>query len=194
MGRNARVERKTAETEVEVELDLDGCGNVEISTGIPFLDHLLESFGYHGLFDLKVRARGDLNRGDHHTVEDVAISIGECFSKALGDKKRICRFGSAMVPMDEALATVALDLSGRGYFVASVKFRDRGIGGLTLQNSIHFLDTLCRTMGMNLHARVEGDDDHHKLEALFKALGVALKEATRIEERRKGIPSVKGTL
>jgi imidazoleglycerol-phosphate dehydratase len=195
-GRRARVERKTTETQVMVDLTLDGDGTHRIATGIGFLDHMLTHVAVHGLFDLAVKATGDLDVDPHHTVEDVALVLGEAFDRALGARAGIVRIGSASVPMDEALAFVAVDLSGRPYAVTDVAWAGPMVGGLPVTLMPHFFESLARTARANVHARVPyGRDDHHKAEALFKALGRAMDAATRLDARRGGsIPSTKGTL
>jgi len=190
--RESKVSRKTNETDIEIKINLDGSGNTDINTGIPFFDHMLNSFAKHGSFDLKVSARGDLTVDDHHTVEDVGIALGTVLSKALVDKKGIERFGEARVPMDEALATVAIDLSGRSFLAFNAAFADLKIGGFNPQNTRHFFDSLVSNAGMNAHLNVTGENDHHKIEALFKGFGIALKRAVRISGT--GVPSTKGVL
>jgi len=193
--RAASVARKTKETEVSVTLNLDGAGIANISTGVPMLDHLLSHVAVHGLLDLEIRAKGDLEIDAHHTTEDVAIVLGDVLARALGDKRGIARMGHAYVPMDEALALVAIDLSGRAYAVIDAKFDAPMIGAIPARMIQHFLETFATNAKMNLHARVfYGRDDHHKAEALFKALGRALAMAVAIDPRRAGIASAKGTL
>ena len=194
-NRIATVERRTQETDVHVTLNLDGAGNAEIETGVPMLDHLLSHVAVHGLIDLQVRATGDLQIDAHHTVEDVAIGLGDALNRALGDKSGIARMGHAYVPMDESLAFVAIDLSGRAYAVIDVPFSAPMIGALPASLVAHFLETLAAHARMNLHARVfYGRDDHHKAEALFKALGRALAMAAAIDPRRAGVASTKGVI
>lgn len=195
-GRRARVERETTETQVMVDLALDGDGTHHIATGIGFLDHMLTHVAVHGLFDLEVEATGDLDVDPHHTVEDVALVLGEAFDRALGDRAGIVRIGSATVPMDEALASVAVDLSGRPYAVTDVAWAGPMVGGLPVTLMPHFFESLAVAARANVHARVPyGRDDHHKAEALFKALGRAMDAATRLDARRgRSIPSTKGTL
>lgn len=194
-AREARRQRRTAETEVAIFLRLDGQGAARVETGIGFLDHLLHHLAVHGLFDLEVRARGDLHIDPHHTVEDVAIVLGQALDEALGDRRGIVRMGHAWVPMDEALAFVAVDLSGRPYAVLDLAFNSPTIGALPTSLIPHFLETLAVHARMNLHARLlYGRDDHHRAEALFKALGRALDMAVRLDPRRRDIPSTKGTL
>lgn len=199
--RVVKIKRKTAETAVSIELNLDGNGKSKVDTGIGFLDHMLTLFSKHGLFDLKLKAKGDLKVDLHHTNEDVGIALGEAFKKALGDKRRIRRFGSidVAVPMEEALARVALDISGRpslhmrreGSPVPSVLYAKEGY---TLNDAKQFLEAFVRNIGVNLHIEYRGEDLHHVLESIFKALGRALGDATRIDPRIKGIPSTKGRL
>ena len=194
-NRTARVERTTKETQVTVTLNLDGAGCADITTGVPMLDHLLSHVAVHGLFDLQIRATGDLQIDAHHTIEDVAIGLGDALDRALGDKRGIARMGHAYVPMDDALAFVAIDLSGRAYAVIAAPFSAPLIGALPASLVAHFLETLASHAKMNLHARVfYGRDDHHKAEALFKALGRALALAVAIDARRVGVASTKGTL
>lgn len=194
-AREARRQRRTAETEVVIFLRLDGQGTARVETGIGFLDHLLHHLAVHGLFDLEVQARGDLHIDPHHTVEDVAIVLGQTLDEALGDRRGIVRMGHAWVPMDEALAFVAVDLSGRPYAVLDLGFNSPAIGALPTSLIPHFLETLAVHARMNLHARLlYGRDDHHRAEALFKALGRALDMAVRLDPRRHDVPSTKGTL
>lgn len=193
--REARRERRTVETEVAVFLRLDGEGRAQVETGVGFLDHMLHLFAFHGLFDLEVHARGDLHVDPHHTVEDVAIVLGQALDEALGDRKGIVRMGHAWVPMDEALAFVAVDLSGRPYAVLDLAFNGPTIGALPTSLIPHFLETLAIHARMNLHARLlSGRDDHHRAEAVFKALGRALEMAVRLDPRRGGVPSTKGVI
>lgn len=194
--RTAIIQRKTSETDIQLRFNLDGTGQYAVSTGVGFLDHLLRHVAVHGLFDLEIRASGDLDIDAHHTVEDVAIVLGQAVDQALGDRKGIVRLGSAYVPMDEALAFVAIDLSGRPYTVMLADWHSPMIGALPTTLIAHFLESFAFNARLNLHARVEyGRDDHHQAEALFKALGRALDGATRLDERRAGIvPSTKGTL
>lgn len=194
MTRTARIERATAETRVTVEIDVDGTGAVDVATGIGFLDHLLTSLGHHALFDLVLRAEGDLHVDDHHTVEDTALVLGSAIAAALGDRAGITRFGDAIVPMDEALATAVVDVSGRPYAVIDLPFRQTALGGLSTQNVPHALEALTRTSGITLHLSARGDNDHHVAEAAFKALARALRAAVAIDPRRQGIPSTKGSL
>ena len=192
--RGAEVERETRETAVRVTLDLDGTGRANIATGVPFLDHMLAQVAAHGLIDLDLAARGDLGVDAHHTVEDVAIVLGLALDRALGERQGIARMGDSFVPMDDALALVALDLSGRGYAVINVEFLSPQLGTLATSLIPHFFETLALNARMNLHAKIlYGRDDHHKAEALFKAFGRALAQAVKVEPRR-GTSSTKGTL
>jgi imidazoleglycerol-phosphate dehydratase len=194
--RTAAIKRQTRETDIALTLALDGTGQYQIETGIGFLDHMLTHVAAHGLFDLTVQATGDLHVDPHHTVEDVALVLGQAFAEALGDKAGIVRMGSAYVPMDEALAFVAVDLSGRPYCVAEVAWTGPTVGGIPVTLIPHFIESFAVAAKANVHARVlYGRDDHHKAEALFKALGRALDMATRPDPRRgEAIPSTKGTL
>lgn len=194
--RTSTISRKTTETAITLSLDLDGTGKANVVTGVGFLDHMLRHIAVHGLFDLEVKAAGDLEIDPHHTVEDVGIVLGQAFDQALGDRKGIVRMGSAYVPMDEALAFVAVDLSGRPYAVIQAEWYTPSIGLLPTTLIPHFLESFAFHAKLNLHARVEyGRDDHHQAEALFKALGRALDAATMLDPRRSGVaPSTKGTL
>jgi len=196
LARQARVKRTTEETDVSVALTLEGTGRHEIATGVGFLDHLLAHVAVHGLFDLEVQADGDLHVDAHHTVEDVALVLGQAFDQALGDRAGLVRVGAAYVPMDESLAFVAVDLSGRPYAVTDLAWSGTRVGGLPVTLIPHVMESFSITARANVHARVlYGRDDHHKAEALFKALGRALDQATRRDPRRAGaIPSTKGTL
>ena len=194
VGRRAVVTRQTRETSVTASVDLDGSGRVKLATGIGFWDHLLGSLGHHGLFDLDVRADGDLAVDEHHTVEDVALVLGSAFAAALGDRAGIARFGDARVPMDESLASVVLDLGGRPYAVIDLPFRGERVGQLPLQLVEHALEAFARTAGATLHVSGSGRNDHHLAEAAFKALGRALREASEIDPRRRGVASLKGSL
>lgn len=199
MARIAKVKRKTKETDISVSLDIDGSGKSKISTGIKFLDHMLELFAKHGLFDLDVKARGDIKVDIHHTNEDVGIALGEAFKKALGDKKGIRRFGASSVPMDEALAEVSLDISGRPslYLQANLKqavMYPKVKGGYYLENAKHLIQSFTGACGVNMHIKAEGEDLHHMLEAIFKALARAMYDAAQLDERVRGIPSTKGKL
>jgi imidazoleglycerol-phosphate dehydratase len=194
--RSAEIDRKTKETEIKARLNLDGSGIYRIQTGLGFLDHMLGHIALHGLFDLDLTAQGDLEVDPHHTMEDCALVLGQAFDRALGERKGIVRAASAYVPMDESLAFVSLDLSGRPYAVIQAEWHGPSVGGLPVSLLAHFLESLAVTARMNLHARVlYGRDDHHQAEALFKALGRALDAATQIDPRRREIvPSTKGSL
>ncbi len=193
--RTTSIERKTAETDIRLTLNLDGRGQHDIATGVGFLDHLLSHVAVHGLFDLTVRASGDLQIDAHHTIEDVAIVFGQALDQTLAERAGIRRMGSAYVPMDEALAFVAVDLSGRAYSVIQAQWHGPAIGQMPTSLVAHFLESLAVQARMNLHARVEyGRDDHHQAEALFKALGRALRAAVAPDQRRSGVASTKGTL
>ncbi len=194
--RVGRVHRTTRETDVEVVLRLDGSGTASISTGVGFLDHMLDSLTRHGLFDLEVRASGDLHVDDHHTVEDVAIALGQALHQAVGEGLGIRRMGHAIVPMDEALAMVAVDVSGRGVSDVEIRLDGPLVGGMKIQMVPHFLQSFAMEAKVSLHAQVlKGVNDHHRVEACFKALAKALDWATQIDERASGqVPSTKGTI
>ena len=197
--RIATVKRKTKETDITARLNIDGTGKSKIDTGIGILDHMLELFAFHGLFDLNISARGDLKIDIHHTNEDIGIVLGQAFKKALGDKKGIKRFGSASVPMEDSLATVAVDISGRGFF-KGIEAKSPIVGGNMQDYAIvdvnHLLEALAKNVGLNLAIKLSSSnpDLHTNLEPVFKALGVALDQATQIDPRRKGIPSTKGII
>lgn len=189
------IERKTGETDIVLTLNLDGAGRADVDTGIGFLDHMLTLFAAHGLFDLAVKAKGDLYVDDHHTAEDVMICLGKALDQALGDRTGIVRTWHSFTPMDEALALVAVDLGGRAYCVFNAEFTTPKMGSLGTDLLYHLFESFATHGRLNLHAQVMyGRNDHHKAEALFKALGRALSGATRVDERRKGVPSTKGTL
>ena len=192
--RRVTVSRRTRETEIDLTLDLDGSGHADVSTGVGFYDHLLTSLAHHGLFDLQVRASGDLEVDEHHTVEDVALVLGSAFAEALGDRAGIRRFGEASVPMDEALAAAVIDVGGRPYAVIDLPFRGERVGGLPLQLIEHSLESFARTAGATLHLRGSGRNDHHLAEAAFKALARALRVACEADPRRDGVASTKGSL
>ena len=194
--RTAKISRQTNETQITIKLDLDGNGQHEIATGIAFLDHMLTHVAVHGLFDLSVKAQGDLEIDTHHTVEDVALTLGQAFDKALGDRKGIVRICDSFAPMDETLAHVAIDLSGRPYSVVQAEWHMPYIGTIPATLFPHFFESFAVAARCNLHARVlYGRDDHHQAEALFKAWARALDVATQIDPRRaEAIPSTKGTL
>ena len=194
--RRASISRQTKETSITAELALDGTGASSVITGIGMLDHLVEQIARHGLFDLTLHATGDLNVDAHHTVEDAAIVLGQVFDRALGDRGGIVRMGNALVPLDEALVQVAVDLSGRGYCVSDAAYKSPTIGQLPTELVGHFLETFARESRSNLHVlMLRGSNSHHIAEATFKALARALDAACRIDERRGGsVPSTKGSL
>jgi imidazoleglycerol-phosphate dehydratase len=190
--RVAALRRRTRETDVTVRVALDGSGEASIATGIGFYDHLLTSLAHHSLIDLRIEAAGDLEVDDHHTVEDVALVLGAAFAAALGDRAGIRRFGNASVPMDESLATAAIDVGGRPYAVIDLPFRAERIGTLSAQLIEHALEAFARTSGATLHLRGTGRNDHHLAEAAFKALARALRVACEPDPRRSGVASTKG--
>lgn len=193
--RKERIKRRTTETEIEVEFTIDGRGNYAVDTSIPFFDHMLSLFSRHGLFDLTVRARGDTEVDFHHTVEDVGICLGEALDKALGEKKGIRRYGHATIPMMEALASVSLDLSGRPYLVYNASLSGEKVGDFDIELVEEFLRAFASAGKMDLHVNLlYGSNNHHSVEAIFKALGRALDEATSIDERIEGVLSTKGRL
>ena len=193
--RIATVERKTKETEISLEINLDGKGEVELQTSIPFFDHMLELFAFHGLFDLKMMAKGDIEIDYHHLMEDMGIVLGEALKKALGDKKGITRYGFFMLPMDETLAQVVIDLSGRPYLVYKVEPPRGSVRGIEVSLFEEFFRAFSNHAMMNLHITVHyGRDLHHIFEAIFKALGRTLRQAVSIDNQRKGTPTTKGKL
>jgi imidazoleglycerol-phosphate dehydratase len=199
--RIATVKRKTKETDITVKLNIDGSGKAKIDTGIGILDHMLELFAFHGLFDLDIAAKGDLKIDIHHTNEDIGIVLGEAFKKALQDKKSIKRFGSASVPMEDVVASVTVDISGRGFLklkTETPKFTGKAISQeeYSLKEAEHFFESFAKHLGMNINITVGPyhPDIHTTLEPIFKALGIALDQATQIDPRRKGIPSTKGII
>ncbi len=192
MMRKKKLKRKTSETDIEISFDIDGEGRSQINTGIEFFNHMLDSFAKHGLFNLEIMAEGDTRVDDHHTIEDVGILLGEAFKEAIGDKKGIKRMAHSIIPMDDALATVAVDISGRSYAVLDLVFKKSKVGDLSTENVEHFFESFAASGNININAKVEGENDHHKIEALFKAFAKALKEASRIEHDK--IPSTKGVL
>jgi imidazoleglycerol-phosphate dehydratase len=195
MPRSARVERVTKETQITVEIDLDGSGSASIDTPLPFLSHMLDQIARHGLFDLSVQARGDVEIDGHHTTEDIGITLGSAVAQALGDKAGIARYGEATLPMDEALATCALDLSGRAFFVCRVPLPKTKLGTWDVELTPVFFEAFARSSQSNLHLRlVEGENLHHIIEICFKAFAKALMKATRIDPRASTIPSTKGSL
>jgi imidazoleglycerol-phosphate dehydratase len=195
MGRTGTVERKTKETEIVASVDLEGSGKADIETGMPFFNHMLDSFSRHGLFDIKLQARGDLEVDYHHTVEDVGLALGEAFKKALGDKHGIRRFGEASCPLDETLAKVVIDLSGRPYLSYNVKIRPGRVGTFDTDLPHEFYAAFTNQLGMNLHIDViRGENPHHIIEACFKAFARAMDMATGFDERIRGVLSTKGSL
>ena len=195
MKRQASMARKTFETDIEMELIIDGKGKAEIDTKIPFFDHMLNSFTKHGLFDLKVKVDGDIEVDCHHTIEDTGIVLGQCIAKALGDKKSIRRFGDIMLPMEEALVLCALDISGRPFLAFDGEFTMSAVGGYDTEMVEEFFRAVCLGSGINMHLKImAGKNNHHMIEALYKAFGRALDQATQLDSRVEGVPSTKGTL
>ena len=195
MTRQATIHRQTKETGIDLVLNLDGSGKSRIETGVPFLDHMLDLFARHGLFDLTIDCRGDLQIDDHHSVEDIAICLGQAFATALGDKQGITRYGHAYVPMDEALARAVVDLSGRYYLVYHVEQRRERVGTFSVELAEHFWHSFAENCRCNLHLEVfYGRNQHHLLEAVFKAASRALSQAVRLDPRIEGVLSTKGTL
>jgi len=194
-ARSAVYQRRTKETDIDLALTLDGSGEGEIATGIPFLDHMLTLFAYHGCLELKLRGRGDTEIDDHHLVEDIGICLGEALREALGGKEGIRRYGQAAVPMDEALCELALDFSGRPYLVYRVDFGGRRAGTFDLDLLREFFKAFADHAGMTLHIHIPyGNNAHHMAEAMFKAFAVAVRAAVSVEQRRAGVPSTKGSL
>ncbi len=195
MARCKLIERETKETNISMQLDLDGAGNSSVNTGIGFMDHMLTGFAKHGFFDLKVKATGDLEVDCHHLVEDLGIVLGIAIKEALGTKEGIKRFGSFILPMDDVLVMCAIDLSGRPYFNFECDFATERVGYLETQTVKEFFYSVSYTAGMNLHIKVlNGENDHHKIEAMFKAFAKALDEASSIDPRIKDVLSTKGSL
>jgi imidazoleglycerol-phosphate dehydratase len=195
MGRTGKIERKTRETQIRVELDLDGSGKHQIDTPLPFLSHMLDQLGRHGMFDLTVIASGDVEIDGHHTTEDLGIAIGQCVAQALGDRAGIRRYGWATLPMDEACVTCALDLSGRPYFVWKVPLPKAKLGEFDTELAEVFFEGFARGVGCNLHMHlIEGHVMHHIIEISFKAFARALRQAVELEARSSAVPSTKGTL
>ena len=193
--RIAAVHRKTKETDVRVVFNLDGSGRSQVRTGLPFLDHMLDLFARHGLFDLEVACKGDLEIDDHHSVEDIAITLGQALTQALGDKTGIARYGEAVVPMDEALCRAVIDLSGRFYLVYEVQTRRQKIGNFSVELAEHFWRSLAETARFNLHIDcLRGRNTHHILEGTFKATTRALRQAVSCDSRIAGVLSTKGAL
>jgi imidazoleglycerol-phosphate dehydratase len=195
MGRAAAVTRKTKETDIEVAIELDGTGLAQVSTPLPFLSHMVEQIAKHGLFDVKVVAKGDVEIDGHHTTEDLALLLGQAFAKALGNKAGIVRYGWATLPMDEARATCAVDLSGRPFFVWEVPMPKAKLGEWDTELAEVFFEAFARGCACNLHVVLHaGQNLHHMTEICFKALAKALMQATRVDPRAQGVPSTKGTL
>jgi imidazoleglycerol-phosphate dehydratase len=192
LDRIATIQRKTSETDIKLKINLDGDGNYNINTGIKFFNHMLESFSKHSFFDIDLKAIGDIAIDDHHTIEDIGIVLGEGFLKAIGDKKGIKRIAHAIVPMDESLSTVAIDISGRSYSSVNISFNNYKIGDMTSEVIPHFFESFASAAKININAKVEGANDHHKVESLFKGFAKALKEAVKIEHDK--IPSTKGVI
>lgn len=192
MTRIAKVSRKTSETDIEIELNIDGTGKYDIDTGVNFFNHMLESFSKHSFMDLKIKAIGDIEIDDHHTVEDVGILLGEAFTEAIGDKKGIRRMGHAIVPMDDSVATVAIDISGRSYCNMGLDFKHDKIGDLSSDVVVHFFESFASSGKINIYGTCEGANDHHKAEALFKAFAKSLYDGCKIEHDE--ILSTKGVL
>ena len=197
--RIAEVKRKTTETDIAVKLNIDGKGKAHVNTGIGILDHMLDLFAFHGLFDLQIKAKGDLKIDIHHTNEDVGIVLGDAFKKALADKSGIRRFGSAAVPMEDMVGGVTVDISGRGFFEGIVRSKGKvakGEDGYCLEYANHFFESFAKKLGVNLNIELKGNnpDLHTNLEPVFKAFGIALDQATQVDPRRKGVPSTKGVI
>ena len=195
MSRTASITRKTGETDITVTINLDGTGKTDIDTGIGFFDHMLDAFGRHGLFDLEVKVKGDLSVDGHHSVEDTGIVLGQAIAKAVRDKKGIRRYGSMILPMDEACAMCAVDLCGRPYFVMDAEFTAPMVGEFDTQLVNEFFYSVSYSAMMNLHLKLfSGSNDHHKIEAMFKAFAKAMDQATMFDERITDVLSTKGTL
>lgn len=191
--RTAEVKRTTKETDIEISLNLDGTGKADISTGLGFFDHMLEQIAKHGMMDLKIHTKGDLHVDEHHTIEDTALALGECINKALGDKRGIERYGYCL-PMDDCLCSVALDFGGRPWLVWDAEFHREKIGEMPTEMFLHFFKSLSDSARMNLNIKAEGDNEHHKIEGIFKALARALKMAVRRDIYHYELPSTKGML
>ena len=194
--RKARVQRTTGETDIALHVDIDGTGQWDVDTGVGFFDHMLSHIAAHGLIDLTIHAKGDLHVDAHHTVEDVGIALGQALKQALGDRKGIVRYGHSVLPMDEALALVALDFSNRGLFCEDMAFSAQHVGGFDTELVSEFLRAFAHNAGMTLHVRlICGENTHHQIEAVFKALGRALRQALAVDTRRADtVPSTKGVL
>lgn len=193
MTRSSSVQRTTRETDVSITLDLDGTGQVDISTGVGFYDHMLSAFGHHALLDLSIATTGDLHVDEHHTVEDTALVLGSAIADAIGDRSGIRRYGSATIPMDEAVATAVVDIGGRPYAVVDLPFTTERLGTLGTQMIPHALEAFARSAGATIHITGSGVNDHHIAEAAFKALAYAVRAAVELDPRRTGIASTKGT-
>ncbi|GAA0180803.1 imidazoleglycerol-phosphate dehydratase HisB [Clostridium sediminicola] len=194
-NRSAGISRKTGETDINVNVSLDGTGNYNIDTGIGFFDHMLNLMTKHGLMDIEIKANGDLEVDSHHTIEDVGIALGACIKEALGDKSGIKRYGTSYVPMDETLALVSLDISGRPFLVFDAEFTNDRVGTMDTEMVEEFLRALAFNAGITLHVKIiHGKNNHHKIEGIFKALGRALREAVEKDSRIKGVMSTKGSL
>ena len=195
MGRKSKIERKTKETLISVELGLDGSGRAEIETGMPFFNHMLESFTRHGFFDIRIKAKGDIEVDYHHTVEDVGLALGQAFKESLGDKQGIRRFGEASCPLDETLAKVVVDISGRPYLSYNVRIRPGRVGDFDTDLPHEFFAAFANQLGMNLHMDViRGENPHHIIEACFKSFARAMDMATQLDGRIQGVLSTKGSL
>lgn len=193
--RKSNIKRKTKETDISVAITLDGNGSSSVSTGIGFLDHMLDLFAKHGMFDLKVKCSGDLHVDDHHTTEDVGIAMAKAFAAALGEKKRIARYGTAFVPMDESLARCVIDLSGRSALVFNAGFNRKKVGDLSTEMIEHFFQSFAENLKANIHIEVlYGRNTHHKIEAIFKSFARAMRQACELDPRVKGVLSTKGKL
>ena len=192
MSRTASVERITSETDIKINMNLDGEGKYDISTGVNFFNHMLEAFSKHSMIDLEINAVGDIEIDDHHTIEDVGILLGEAFSQAIGDKIGIRRMAHAIVPMDESVATVAVDISGRSYCNMDLNFKNEKVGDMTADIVVHFFESFASSAKLNIYGEVKGANDHHKCEAIFKAFAKAMKDAIKVEHNQ--IPSTKGVL
>ncbi|MHB1411937.1 MAG: imidazoleglycerol-phosphate dehydratase HisB [Thermoleophilia bacterium] len=195
MSRQATIERATSETEIDVNLTIDGVGGSKVSTGVGFFDHMLTLFAKHGLFDLKINAKGDLEVDGHHTVEDVGICLGQAFDKALGNREGIVRYGFVIVPMDEALATVSIDISGRPFLAYNLDLSASQVGGFDTDLPHEFFQAFVNNAGITLHVRMQaGTNPHHIIEAVFKGFGKAMDQATRVDPRITGVHSTKGVI
>ena len=195
MSRQATIERATSETEIDVNLTIDGVGDSKVSTGVGFFDHMLTLFAKHGLFDLEINAKGDLEVDGHHTVEDVGICLGQAFDKALGNREGIVRYGFVIVPMDEALATVSIDISGRPFLAYNLDLSASQVGGFDTDLPHEFFQAFVNNAGITLHVRMQaGTNPHHIIEAVFKGFGKAMDQATRVDPRITGVHSTKGVI